>query len=61
MDEATQEIVRERAKHVCEYCGVPEKHFIQRFQIEHIVARSHRGEDEPENLALACRRCNEHS
>jgi HNH endonuclease len=60
MDEATQKLVRERANYLCEYCRVPEKYFIQRFQIEHIVARSHRGQGEPENLALACRRCNVH-
>jgi 5-methylcytosine-specific restriction endonuclease McrA len=27
--------------------------------LEHIVPRHHDGSDEPENLAVACRRCNQ--
>lgn len=27
--------------------------------LEHIVPRNHGGSDEPENLAVACRRCNQ--
>lgn len=60
MGEATQQLVRERANHLCEYCRIPEEYFAQRFHVEHIVARSHGGEDGLENLALACRRCNLH-
>lgn len=60
MEEATKQFVRQRAQGRCEYCGISETYFAQLFQIEHIVARSHRGESEPANLALACRRCNLH-
>jgi hypothetical protein len=28
------------------------------FHIEHVIARQHGGGDDPENLALACDRCN---
>lgn len=31
---------------------------LSRATIEHIVPRSHGGTDDPENLALACERCN---
>jgi hypothetical protein len=31
-----------------------------RFHIEHIVARQHGGEDDADNLALACGYCNRH-
>ena len=30
------------------------------FHLEHIIARQHGGEDSPDNLALACHRCNLH-
>jgi hypothetical protein len=60
MDDETRELVRNRAGHRCEYCRIPQRFFAQLFQIEHIVARSHGGNDTMENLALACRRCNLH-
>lgn len=58
---AMRAIVRERAGNSREYC--------QRRQIdspliplhvEHIVARKHGGDDQPEYLALACAECNLH-
>lgn len=52
--------VRERAEFRCEYCGISEQYFAQRFQIEHIRAVSHGGSTTAENLALACMRCNLH-
>ena len=60
MDAEVRERVRSRANHRCEYCRIEERFFTQLFQIEHIVARSHGGSDEPKNLALACRLCNLH-
>ena len=60
MDGELKQLVRVRAEHRCEYCHIPQKFFIQLFQIEHIVARSHGGTDEADNLALACRLCNLH-
>ena len=44
----------------CEYCHIPQRFFSQFFQLEHIVARQHRGTDDVLNLCLACRRCNLH-
>jgi len=60
MDDETVLSVRHRARERCEYCRLPERYYTDRFQIEHIVARSHGGGDEPDNLALACRHCNLH-
>ena len=61
MDAATRELVRLRASHRCEYCGLQQRQMAVRiFHIEHIIARKHRGGDEPANLALACDQCNLH-
>lgn len=54
-----REIVAQRAKNLCEYCHSPEFINTDRFTIDHILPRSLAGSDEPDNLALACRRCNE--
>ena len=58
MDAATAQFVRQRAGHRCEYCRLAEEHSTLRFHVEHIVAKQHRGTDEPDNLALACPECN---
>jgi len=61
MDPALRQAVRRRADNCCEYCRLPEAFsFIQPFQIEHIIARKHRGPTTLPNLALACDRCNLH-
>ena len=61
MDERTRGFVRRRAKDRCEYCGLPQDHSpYARFHVEHIVPRSHGGDDQEANLALACDRCNLH-
>ena len=61
MDAATRELVRKRAGDRCEYCRLTQRHMpVPTFHTEHIVARKHRGGDEPENLALACDQCNLH-
>ncbi len=39
---------------VCEYCGANPT----RLEVDHIVPRAHGGDDEPENMASACRWCN---
>ena len=59
MDAATRTIVRDRAEGRCEYCHLPElaTPFIP-FHVEHVIAQQHLGSDDPENLALACDRCN---
>ena len=51
--------VRIRAGDRCEYCHLKQEHEPDRsFHVEHIIATSHRGGDEPDNLALACKLCN---
>ena len=51
--------VRERAKYRCEYCQYPEILSTSPLSIDHIQPRSLGGTDNYQNLALACRRCNE--
>jgi hypothetical protein len=51
--------VRHRAKQRCEYCLLPQGAFQRLFQLEHITARQHGGLFELDNLALACRPCNQ--
>jgi hypothetical protein len=59
MNDELRQLVRERAKHSCEYCRIPQDVLPwARFHIEHIRARQHGGSDEVAKLALACRRCN---
>jgi hypothetical protein len=59
MDDGLRQFVRARASHRCEYCRIPQAAItFVRFHVEHIRARQHGGNDDPDNLALACRRCN---
>jgi HNH endonuclease len=59
MDTATRNLVRTRAANRCEYCGLPQSALpYSTFHVEHIRAKQHSGTDEPDNLALACDRCN---
>ncbi len=61
MDASVRALVRRRAGNCCEYRLLRQEHLpFSIFQIEHIVARKHGGNDEPDNLALACGRCNSH-
>ncbi|MEH2044258.1 MAG: HNH endonuclease signature motif containing protein [Nostoc sp.] len=57
--DGTRQFVRERAKYLCEYCHSPERSSSDRFTIDHLVPQSLGGSDADDNLALACRRCNE--
>ncbi len=50
--------VRERASCLCEYCHSSEDASAAQFAIDHILLRSRGGSDSPDNLALACQRCN---
>ncbi len=47
-----------RARDQCEYCRLPQVASRLRFQVDHVVARQHRGPDTADNLALACVFCN---
>ncbi len=61
MDAALRQWVRDRANNQCEYCGLQQRQApFALFHVDHIVARQHGGTDAPENLALACHRCNRH-
>jgi len=61
MDAEFRRFVRQRAGNRCEYCRLHQRHDrLHPFHIEHIIARQHRGSDEPNNLALACHQCNLH-
>jgi hypothetical protein len=52
--------VRERAKHRCEYCHMPQACSTLRLTVDHVVAVQHHGPSDAENLALACIACNRH-
>lgn len=55
----TRRLVEQRAGGRCEYCLLPEfAEPFEVFHVEHVVARQHGGGDSPDNLALACGRCN---
>ncbi len=58
MDEQLQAEVRRRAGNACEYCRLPATAHPGPFEIEHIIAKQHRGETELRNLAFSCLRCN---
>jgi hypothetical protein len=60
MERLLREFVRQRAQGACEYCFMPAAYDDAPFEIDHIVAQKHRGQTEPENLALACFPCNNH-
>ena len=58
MDATTRDLVRLRAGERCEYCRLHQEHSELVHHVEHIVAKQHGGSDDPDNLALACHRCN---
>jgi hypothetical protein len=59
MSNQFKQVVRVRAQYLCEYCHSSERLSASRFTVDHITPRSLGGSDELNNLALACRRCNE--
>ncbi len=54
MDAALQRLVRQRASGRCEYCRLPQAASGVPFEIDHIIARHHRGRTAAGNLAAAC-------
>jgi HNH endonuclease len=60
MNAATRDLVRRRAGNRCEYYLLDQTNSSVTHHIEHIVAKQHGGSSQPENLALACHRCNLH-
>jgi 5-methylcytosine-specific restriction endonuclease McrA len=55
---AIRERVAQRARYCCEYCRIPEDAVFAPHEPDHVIAEQHGGQTTPENLALACWRCN---
>jgi putative hemolysin len=51
-----REFVRQRAGSRCEYCHLPDFADEWPFHLEHVVARQHGGQSDPDNLCWSCRR-----
>jgi hypothetical protein len=61
IDAALRKLVRERARHRCEYCRIhQDQDPFFTFPIDHIIALQHGGKTESDNLCLSCYRCNSH-
>ena len=60
MEPSIRAYVRQRAGGICEYCHMPEQSDELDFQVDHVIARKHHGQDDPGNLAWACFACNNH-
>jgi HNH endonuclease len=60
MDETRAEQVRERAAGQCEYCRLPDAHHPGPFEVEHVIAKQHRGPTILSNLVYSCLHCNRH-
>jgi hypothetical protein len=60
MDATLERLVRNRAAGRCEYCRLPQAETQVPFEIDHIIARKHRGRTVAGNLALSCYYCNVH-
>ena len=58
MDAALERLVRRRAGGRCEYCRLPQDGSRVPFEIDHIIARKHRGSTKAGNLAVTCVYCN---
>ena len=57
---ATKVMKAERAEYRCEYCRVQEADSFLPFQIDHVISQKHGGNDDLENLAYSCPKCNQH-
>lgn len=58
MNESQRQFVRDRAALRCEYCRLHQAFHDLPFQIEHIIAKKHKGGDDDDNLAFSCYNCN---
>src|SRR5437764_1101067 len=58
MDKALEQHIRLRAQDRCEYCHASQSLYPEKFPIDHIIARQHRGATVSENLCLCCLECN---
>lgn len=55
---SVRRLVRERARHCCEYCLVHEEDCLLPHEPDHIIAIKHNGESAEANLAWTCFLCN---
>ena len=55
---ALRQLVKARAKSVCEYCLIHEEDTYFGNQVDHIISEKHGGTTEEHNLAYACSYCN---
>jgi len=53
-----QDLVRQRASQLCEYCHTLERWQFVRFTIDHVIPLAKGGSNDVDNLALACFHCN---
>ncbi len=60
MNPALEQLVWDRSKSRCEYCLLPQSLSPSPHQVDHIIARKHRGATTADNLALSCYFCNSH-
>ena len=60
MDRKLKDLVWDRAASRCEYCLMPQACDNFTHEIDHVIARKHRGPMTAGNLALACFPCNNH-
>lgn len=60
MNSQLESLIWRRAQSACEYCQMPQEYDDLPFQIDHIIARKHKGATTAQNLALACFLCNNH-
>lgn len=58
LPETVRELVRQRARSLCEYCHTDETWQYVPFTIDHVQPIQLNGTDDPDNLALACFHCN---
>ncbi len=55
---ALRQLVRTRAKSLCEYCLINEEDTYFGCQVDHIISEKHGGTTQESNLAYACSYCN---
>jgi 5-methylcytosine-specific restriction endonuclease McrA len=61
MNAVTRNLVHRRAGFRCEYCGLQQDQSpLAALHVEHVLPRKHGGNDDIDNLALACVDCNLH-
>jgi hypothetical protein len=52
------DLVRRRARNLCEYCRLPQAYSRAPFELDHIIARKHGGKTNLSNCAWSCFYCN---